>query len=123
MKVRYRLCGVVVLLSAPIGAATGDRLTMRVTPLVAFAPAYLIVQTRIEADDRNRSIEIVAESRDFYRSSEIPLDGDKAPRSSRFEFRGLPGGRYTVAAVLKGTNEVLALTHQEVNVVETPAGR
>ena len=33
------------------------------------------------------------------------------------EFRGLPGGIYAVRAVLKGANGVLALAHQEVNVV------
>jgi hypothetical protein len=123
MNVRYLVCGVLVFSTPLVGAKTGERLTMRVSPVVAFAPAYLVVQTRIEASDQNRSIEIIAESGEFYRSSEMPLNGDQAPRSSRFEFRGLPGGRYTVAAVLKGTSEVLALAHQEINVVESPKGR
>lgn len=112
-----------VLFTAPTGAGAGEGLTMRVTPTVAFAPASLVVQTRVETNARNRAIEIIAEPEDVYRSSEIALDGDRAPRSSRFDFRGLPGGRCTVAAVLKGTNEVLALTRQDVNVVGSRLAR
>jgi len=124
MKVRYLLGGVLALLTVPFVAGAGDRLTMRVSPTVAFAPAYLVVQTQVEANAKNRSIEIIAESGDFYRSSEIQLDGEKAPRTTRFEFRGLPGGQYTVAAVLKGADaEPLALTRQNVNVVESLLAR
>jgi len=124
MNVRYLLGGVLALLTAPLVAGAGDRLTMRVSPTVAFAPAYLVVQTQVAANAKNRSIEIIAESGDFYRSSEIQLDGDRAPRTTRFEFRGLPGGLYTVAAVLKGADsEPLALTQQNVNVVESLLAR
>ena len=60
----------------PLGA--GERMTMKVSPAVAFAPANLIVRATVDADADNRAIEIVAESTDFYRSSEIQLDGDQA---------------------------------------------
>jgi hypothetical protein len=124
MNVRYVLGGVLALLTAPLVAGAGGRLTMRVSPTVAFAPAYLVVQAQVEANASNRSIQIIAESGDFYRSSEIQLDGEKAPRTTRFEFRGLPGGSYTVAAVLKGADsEPLALTRQNVNVVENLLAR
>jgi hypothetical protein len=107
-----------VLMVMPIGARGGNRLNMRVTPTVAFAPADLTVRATVEASASNRAIEIIAESEDFYRSSEMPLDGDRAPRTTRFEFHGLPGGSYTVRAVLKGANdEELALAHQDINVV------
>jgi hypothetical protein len=123
MKARYVLCGILALLAAPLGAGTPDRLTMRVTPPVAVAPANLYVRTTIAPDAQNRSIEIIAESGGFYRTSEVVLDGDNAPRTSEFEFRGLPGGTYTVAAVLKGANGApLAQLLREVNVVASPAG-
>lgn len=110
-----------MVLTIPLGASDARRLTMRVTPSVAIAPADLIVRTVVEASAVNRSMTIIAESPDFYRSSEIPLDGDRAPRTTQFEFRGLPGGSYTVVAVLKGANhEHLAATRQEVTVVESP---
>ena len=124
MNVRYFLCGVMVLMAMPLGARDGDRLTMRVSPAVAIAPADLVVRTMIEASPANRSIEITAESDDFYRSSALPLDGDRAPRTTQFEFRSLPGGTYVVTGVLKGAaDEQLAATRQQIQVVESPLAR
>src|SRR5262245_30723410 len=96
----------------------------RVTPSVAIAPAHLVVRTMIQANQANRSIEISAESDDFFRSSQIPLDGDNAPIKSQFEFRSVPGGQYVIQAVLKGSNEEpLATVRQQVNVVENRIDR
>jgi hypothetical protein len=124
MKSRILLCGMVVLVAMPVGTRTGERLAMSVSPAVSMAPADLIVRMTIESNASNRALEIIAESADFYRSSEIPLDGAKAPRSSRLAFRGLPGGAYTVRAVLKDANEqLLAQTRQEISVVSTARDR
>ena len=114
MTLRMCLCGLFVLVTLPIGA--GERLALRVTPAVAFAPADLVVRTMVEADSANRAMEIVAESADFYRASEIELDGERAPRTTSFEFRGLPPGTYVVTAVLFGADgharaQVRAGTH------------
>ena len=118
MKARALLCGVFVLMTTPLGARDGERLSMRVSPAVAFAPADLLVRTQVVANAANRAIEIIAESEDFYRSSEMPLDGEHAPRTTQFQFRSLPGGVYSVRAVLKGPNdEPLASTRQEIKVV------
>jgi hypothetical protein len=117
MKAWYFAAAVLSLATASTGA--GERLSMKVSPAVSFAPANLIVQTTVEADNANRAIEIVAESEQFYRSSEQPLDGDRAPRTTRFEFKGLPGGLYDVKAVLKGPGgHELASVASHVNVVE-----
>ena len=106
------------MMVTPLGAGSPERLSMRVSPAVAFAPADLSVRATIEANDQNRTIEIIAESGDFYRSSEMSLNGEKAPRTTQFEFRGLPGGRYVVVAVLKGAGgEQLASTRREIQVV------
>ena len=124
MKSRILLCGMLVLVAMPVGTRTGERLAMRVSPAVSFAPADLIVQTTIESNASNRAIEIIAESADFYRSSESPLDGEKAPRTARLAVRNLPGGVYTVRAMLKGANEeLLAQTRQEINVVSGATDR
>ena len=48
----------------------------------------------------NRALEVVAESSEFYRSSQVQLEGEHAPAMITFEFRGLPGGEYVVYAVL-----------------------
>lgn len=118
MKVGAWLATFVVLASGAVGAS--DRLAIRVSPSVAFAPATLSVRTTIEADAGNRSVEIVAESEDFYRSSEMQLDGETAPRTAMFQFRSLPTGEYAVRAILKGPGgHEIATVQQKVNIVES----
>jgi hypothetical protein len=98
-------------------------MTLRVSPAVAFAPANLVVRTTIEADADNRAVEIVAESLDFYRSSQIQLDGQYAPRTTMFEFRSLPPGEYEVTAtLLSAKGSTLATVRRQVNVISAGGG-
>ena len=119
MKWRVVMLGVVIASAAsPIRA--NDRLALRVSPTVSFAPANLVVRATVEANRDNRSIEIVAESDDFYRSSQMQLDGDRAPRTTLFEFRSLPTGYYQVRATLRGVSgNELASMQTPINVVGT----
>jgi hypothetical protein len=117
MKVRAALFGILTLTATmPLGA--GERLALKVSPAVSFAPANLVVRATVPVDADNRAIEIVAESEDFYRSSEIQLEGDRAARTTMFEFRSLPPGTYEVRANLFGSNgQSRALIRQHVNVL------
>jgi hypothetical protein len=113
---RLALCGI---LTAALGQHSQGSapLTLKVSPTVSFAPATVFIRASIEADANNRSIVVTAESEEFYRSSEMPLDGDRAPRTNLFEFRSLPGGEYQVSAILFGANgERRALVRQLVSV-------
>ncbi len=121
MKARG-LFGAAVLLLLALPAGAGDKLSMKVSPSVAFAPANLVVRAFVLQDADNRAIEVIAESEDFYRSSEIQLDGDKAPRTNVFEFRSLPTGTYQVSAVLIGSQGQRALVRSQVNVMASGAG-
>jgi hypothetical protein len=116
---KFRACLFGILMGAatlPVGA--GERITLKVSPAVAFAPANLVVRATIEADADNRAVEIVAESPDFYRCSEIQLEGDKAARTNTFEFRSLPPGTYEVRAKLFGVDgQTRAAVRQQVNVI------
>jgi len=108
------------MLTAILPARASETMTMKVSPAVAFAPATLIVRAMIEADSRNRAVEIVAESPGFYRASEIELDGDKAPRTNTFEFRSLPSGSYEVKATLRdASGHARAAVRTAVNVIES----
>ena len=122
MKVRAALFGILILTTTlPLGA--GERITMKVSPAVAFAPANLIVRATILADADNRAVEIIAESDDFYRSSEIQLEGERAAKTNMFEFRSLPPGMYEVRANLVGTDgRSRAIIRQTVNVLASGAG-
>jgi hypothetical protein len=119
MTLKVTLFGLLVLTTIlPLGAR--ERMALKVSPAVSFAPANLIVRTMIEAAAENRGVEIVAESTEFYRSSEIQLDGEHAPRTTTFEFRSLPPGDYEVKATLLGSDGArLATVRQQVNVIAT----
>jgi hypothetical protein len=122
MKMRAMLVGAMMLAALPLGA--GQRLIVKVSPAVCFSPADLVVRTTIEADPGNRSLEISAESEDFYRSSEVPLDGDKAPRINQLRFRDLPSGSYDVRVDLVGSDgRPRARVHQQVEVIASGNGR
>ena len=122
MNVRAALLGMLMVAATlPLGA--GERITMKVSPAVAFAPANLVVRATIVADADNRAVEVIAESDDFYRSSTIQLEGDRAARTNVFEFRSLPPGTYEVRANLLGSNgEQRATIRQQINVIASGAG-
>jgi hypothetical protein len=104
--------------------AAKEPLSIRVSPAMSFAPANLVVRTSIEPDASNRAVEIVTDSDQFYRSSLVQLDGERAPRTSIFEFRSLPSGEYEVKAALIGVDgHARAIARAHVNVVESGASR
>jgi hypothetical protein len=98
-----------VLLSSCIAAATtalnaDPILTLRVWPTMAREPASLKIVAIVPADDRNRGLEIIAESEGYMRSSNIQLDGRDAQHVWDIEFRDVPRGKYDVIGVLTGTD-------------------
>lgn len=97
-----------------------SHVSLSVSPLVAFAPAEVTVRAMVDAHPDNRRLEIVADAPSFYRSSEVPLEGESAPRTSFFRFLGLPGGDYTVRATVRDNRgEVRAQTAITVRIVGT----
>jgi hypothetical protein len=97
-----------------------DRLALRASPEISYAPARLFVRATIAADDDNRAMEIVIDSLDFYRSSTVQLEGSDAPRVSVFEFEGVPSGTYVVSArLLDQQGEQIASARRQVSVVSS----
>jgi hypothetical protein len=82
----------------------GQPLRMHLSPAISIAPGYLTVRVSIESAAENRILQVVAEPHDFYRSSQVSLDGANAAPLSVFEFRNLPSGLYDVTGVLVGVN-------------------
>jgi hypothetical protein len=122
MKVRCLIFGLTLIATA--AARANEPVSIRVSPAVSFAPAYLVIQTRIDPDAANRSVEAVVESEDFYRSSTIPLDGDHAPKTTRFEFRSFPAGDYRVSVVVTGADgRQRAIARTQARVVESGVAR
>jgi hypothetical protein len=123
LKVREIFWGLLLVAAAsPLGA--GETMTIKVSPAVALAPATLFVRASVESNAENRAIEVVVDSPDFYRSSRIELEGADAPRTTVFELRNLPGGRYVVTTRLLGTSgKIRSALHQLVNVVSPNEAR
>jgi hypothetical protein len=96
------IAALALLAPSPLGA--GERLSMRVSPLMALAPATLVIDAVAERDPENRALQIQVESADYYRSSLVQLDGDQAPRTTTIRYENVPGGTYEVRVVLFGSN-------------------
>ena len=100
MKRLLLIGGLLALAAMPAGA--GDQLKMAVSPAHSFAPAVLRVRVGIEPSAANRSLEVIADGDQFYRSSEIQLEGDHSPATFNLELRDLPEGAYRVVGILEG---------------------
>jgi hypothetical protein len=98
-----------------------QRLTIRVSPAVALAPAFLSIKTTIEPSDENRTLKIEVESAAYSRISEITLDGKNSQRVSVFEVKDVPSGLYEVRGILLGPSGPIADSVQLVK-VEPAAG-
>ncbi len=90
---------IALLLATPASGAS-EPLSLRVTPNVSSAPSTVTVRAYVAPNAANRWLRIEADSGSFYRSSEVQLDGDKAPMLTEFRLKSLPGGEYTVTATL-----------------------
>ena len=109
-----------------LGMATAgarERLQLQASPRVSYAPSNLMIRAIVDPDATHRAIEVVADSGDYVRSSEVQLDGAWAPRVTVFEFDNLPKGVYAVTAALKDSRgEVVARVDAEVRVIAGAKG-
>ena len=118
---RLWLCGMCVAVALPVSG--GERMTMTVTPAAALAPSPLRVRVRIEPSDENRSLMVSADSGEFYRSSEIQLNGERAPKTIEVEFREVPEGAYDIVAIVKDSVGHQRLAARRSANVIGPGGR
>ena len=115
MRNAFLTCGFIALVALPVH---GDqRLTITVSPANSFAPALLMVRVRVEPSVDNRSVEVIADSGSFYRSSEIQLEGDRSPATINLELGSIPEGDYRVVGILRDrAGHERSLVHQDVRV-------
>src|SRR5262249_53966906 len=115
MRLLFLLAGMLFVV-APLNGT--ESLKMSVSPAQSLAPAYLRVRLTVEPNAVNRTVAVVAESDDYFRSSELPLEGEDGPRTILFEFRGVPSGEYRIRGLVgdAGGHEV-ASVQQNVNVI------
>ena len=88
----------------PPQAAPADRqkLTVRVTPLVRFVRGDARGMAIVPRHADNRLLRVILESADYYRLSELPLEGEDAPLTHPLYWQDLPPGSYCVTVQVYG---------------------
>jgi hypothetical protein len=118
MKRAVLLSGVLIIAVASAVNASGERLRIAVSPKFSHAPSQLHVRVRLERNADNRLLVITADSQDFYRRSDVQLDGDASPAAFDLDFPGLPGGTYEVrAALIDNTGKACAISNAQATVL------
>ena len=102
MRRVFAVCGLIGMSVLPAGS--GQPLTLALSPVHSFAPATVRIRARIEPNADNRLLTIVADGPNFYRSSEMQLDGEEAPKTVELWFREVPAGDYEVSAIVTTTS-------------------
>jgi hypothetical protein len=92
-------------------------LMMKVSPRMGREPADLYIVAVVEANESNRLLEITVDSADFFASSQMELDGERAQRLSNISFRSVPRGNYIVTTRLVGRDGSRAEATQAVMVM------
>src|SRR5262249_49170777 len=116
MRKVFVICGLIG--TAVLPASGREALTLAVSPAIAFAPATVKIRARIEPSADNRCLTVVADGVALYRSSEVQLDGEQAPKTIELSFRDMPGGEYEVYAILSDTmGRQRAIAHQAARVM------
>jgi hypothetical protein len=113
---RALLLAGILMSVAPLGST--ETLKLKVSPIQSFAPANLYVRLSIEPHANNRVVSIVAESEDYFRSSEVALEGDQGPHTVIVQFRSVPGGQYEIrGSVGDAMGNEVAIARQSVFVL------
>ena len=101
---QLRLAVLVALTLGTLGSATGgaaeNRLRIDVVPRFSSAPGAFRVRAIVAPAEENRSLEVVADSSNYYRSSTIAMDGANAAAVTEMFLRNLPSGTYQVTVTL-----------------------
>lgn len=86
------------------GAAGSDEVVeLRLTATFALAPASVGSVIKVPHHADNRLLRVIADSEDYYRSSDISLEGSSAALSHVVWFKEMPAGRYNIEVTVYGT--------------------
>jgi hypothetical protein len=105
------------LVLTAMSTSANQRLSVRVSPAIASAPATVRVQMSVQKHSGNRLLRVEADSGEFYRSSDIQLDGAASTATQRVEWFGLPSGTYQITATLSGAGGTIAQDRRTVTVL------
>ena len=107
---RTTIVTVVLLVLAALSAEHSpakEIVEIRVSGRYYAAPATVPIIVAVEPGESNRALLVEADGEDYYRASEIELDGDKEKRLHSIEFRSLPAGAYVLRAQVRSKTGII----------------
>jgi hypothetical protein len=114
---RRPLVAILAMLALSVPIAAGEqRLSIRVSPVVAFAPALLTIRATMAPSADARRLAIEVDSASFSTKSEIPLEGKNSPRMKVIQLKNVPPGVYEVRAAVIGPTGTIANTMQVIRI-------
>jgi hypothetical protein len=112
--VRTAILAAVMLVCGTLLAPASAIVEIRVRGHYYAAPATVPVVVAVEPRAGNRTLVIEADGDEYFRSSEIELDGEKEKRLHSIEFRSLPAGAYILRAEVRSKTAVLGTDVREL---------
>jgi len=104
-------CLATVMLIPPHGAAlakdsdsVAQPLEIRLTARFLMPQEWMRSLVRVEPHTDNRLLRVTIDSSNYFRSSDVQLNGASAARSHFFVWKSLPPGAYEVTAIVLGTD-------------------
>jgi hypothetical protein len=98
-------------------------LRLRLAAHVVSAPADFSGLVRVTPNADYRLLRVVLDSDNFYRSSDIQLEGERSPRNHFLWWRSLPAGTYRIVVTVFGTQGLRTQVTQEFLVVGDVLGQ
>jgi hypothetical protein len=106
------------VLARPVAVCAGqDDLSVRLPFVVSHSAALVRATVWIPRDDDNRVLRVTLDSGGFYRSSDVPLEGERAPQSHTLVWHKLPPGSYDVRIELVGSMRVKQVLRRQLHVM------
>ena len=94
-----------------------DAVTIAVRPRVTNIGGTAELKVLVSRNEANRKLLWEIDGPNFYRSSEVQLDGASAPRSYLFRVHNLPSGEFEVRATVKRNDESTAADRSDLRVI------
>ena len=78
--------------------------TVRLSPVFAIEGSPVRAMVRVVPNSDNRLLRIMVDSENYFRSSDVELNGDDAATTHYLALNSLPAGEYFFIAVVYGTH-------------------
>ena len=100
-----------------------DDLALILPRRIVPAPGYMRSVIRVTPSTENRALRVEIDSDDYFRSTEIQLDGASAPMSHFMDWKEVPAGKYDLIVTVMGPSGprvVRRLNFQVLGVTSEP---